>query len=1122
MDSIDCCHFVCAKKLAYIFCYKMNQRFTTCSLNGLNTFDGDVLSTVDLYVSGTIYYDGEALNTDVVPEGIVNLYYTDARVDTYVTTALFSNWLMDNTLSALTLGDLIVNDDILVGGNLTVNGTVTSIDSENVLIEDPHIYLNSNYTTALARTGGLVINYRPIGSAGYVDIGGFTAGVAGVSNPTVQTTTTMALSAGDLIQVSNSNNVANNGLYEVLTSLANVITIKGIGLTATVEDFTQNQFTTDTSSGGTIIQVTVAVLQTNTSGLWEVGSGSMSGITYKGLPTITGSGVDNYIVRFDGANGLQTSSCLILDSGELEIAGAIDTITATTMLIGTSNPSAIKIGKTIAPLTIDSPTTINRDTYISKLGVNQLVDSDCSLAVTSYDSRTDTQIRFRLDGSTVYGSLWGDTLKVVLGSYNTTGGVVIQEDGTDIAQFASTISLYNSVEIAGSVDTITATAMTIGGTNATAINIGAGIAQFASTISLYNPVEIAGSMDTITATAMTIGGTNATAINIGAAGVGVTLYETLSATGITGTGLFQTTGVITKYNGLDAISLSAPAGNIGLVLDIDSPTARYDIAASTSTGDFYMYDNTNARYMLRYDVSANSMELGTGVSLLTCVAGEFKATGSGGTSWLKNDAITLQSSGVASSLGIISADTIDMSATNGINLDSSTVITGDGTVQGEFLVKNTAGTTTYFDVTTSTIRANAVPLYFDNSGYTFSAPVVSGASDRIRFYDVGGGGYNYAMGVASGVLWTGYPSGNSYRVYESGTVAMELKIDSTYITGNITLASGSSKTLTIPSTGKLHMQGIAGSGETAYIQGPPDTAGNIAMLLNAGNGGIPVNKSTQLAFGYGGVGKSYKHRIVSGHNGGGDANNVLQFFTWDFGVDGIYDLGTFEALRLGVDQCEVFGDFKCGQTNGDIVTVGAGDVGASGALSAITIGSTGDASTTDIYSGSGNITLTSENGEIEMASNVIHSLPYAFAFVTWTGTSQSLTTSAAAYVQTATLQTGNNFSVNSTIGGIGSVECDGTYTLNYLVNISLAAYSSTEGVGWIMEGRVYKNGSPVTGGGFHRYFNGTTDHGSCSWTGIISLANGDYLSMYMYNLATPPTGPTIYLEHAQMTLTAVP
>lgn len=180
---------------------------------------------------------------------------------------------------AKVLNSLRTLGDVVVGNNLIVNGTTTSVDSEIVNIADNFLYLNSGYTTNATETGGIVVNSFPTSTVDTVAAGGFTAVT------TVATTAVTVFAAGDIIQISGTDETGNNGIFEVASHAANVLTIKALPLL----DFVQNLFTVDIDSpGGDITKITVSVLSANT-GTWQAASGdSSSGFTYDDILT-TGS-----------------------------------------------------------------------------------------------------------------------------------------------------------------------------------------------------------------------------------------------------------------------------------------------------------------------------------------------------------------------------------------------------------------------------------------------------------------------------------------------------------------------------------------------------------------------------------------------------------------------------------------------------------------------------------------------------------------------------------------------------------------------------------------------------------------------------------------------------------------
>jgi len=95
--------------------------------------------TNKLYIwDGSAWQLAGAANTGELPEG-TNLYYTDARVDA--------------RLASGNVGDLVV------GGDLTVNGTTTTINSATLTVDDKNIVLASGATDSITADGaGITID----------------------------------------------------------------------------------------------------------------------------------------------------------------------------------------------------------------------------------------------------------------------------------------------------------------------------------------------------------------------------------------------------------------------------------------------------------------------------------------------------------------------------------------------------------------------------------------------------------------------------------------------------------------------------------------------------------------------------------------------------------------------------------------------------------------------------------------------------------------------------------------------------------------------------------------------------------------------------------------------------
>jgi hypothetical protein len=354
-----------------------------------------------------------------------------------------------NTANPLIYGEfdndfLKVNGDCQITGDLTVDGTTTTIHSETVHISDNHLYLNADYTTAVAQTGGLVVNYLPTATTDTVAAAGFTAGVAAVSNPTVATTGAATFALADIIQVSGATDPDNDGLYEVLSHAANLLTIRGIGLTGTVEDFTQNQFDTDAGAVGTIVKVAVSVIRSGTDGAWEVGLGSSTPLAFVDLAAGAGPWTEGPVGTIYPTT-FATDDVII---GANATAGTERLRVAGDVLIDTNSTLTVANSATIPPLNLTE-----RAAAPTAPGVGDIYLDDG----TNYGGGSGNPgfMRCVSTGPSVWedigdnglvASPWSEAAGVIYPTTHATDDVVI---GTNAMSGTERFRVFNSVAVPG-------------------------------------------------------------------------------------------------------------------------------------------------------------------------------------------------------------------------------------------------------------------------------------------------------------------------------------------------------------------------------------------------------------------------------------------------------------------------------------------------------------------------------------------------------------------------------------------------------------------------------------------------------------------------------------------------
>lgn len=162
--------------------------------------------------------------------------------------------------------------------------------AENVDFAANFLLLNSDYALPVAQTGGVAVSYLPTATkTTTVGYGVFTPGVDGVSDPTVTTLGAATFALNDLILVlGTANDGENDGLYEVVSHAANLLTLRSTdaGVTDRAEAFTRDQLVANAGDvGATIVKVNIAVLRAGTDGLFEVGKGSTTPLTFVDIPT---------------------------------------------------------------------------------------------------------------------------------------------------------------------------------------------------------------------------------------------------------------------------------------------------------------------------------------------------------------------------------------------------------------------------------------------------------------------------------------------------------------------------------------------------------------------------------------------------------------------------------------------------------------------------------------------------------------------------------------------------------------------------------------------------------------------------------------------------------------------
>jgi len=96
-------------------------------------------------------------NTDTIAEGSSNLYHTTSRARGAISATGNISYNSSTGVISLATNQDVTFDDVIVGGNLTVNGTTTTVNSNTVNIGDNIITLNSDETGTPSQDAGITI-----------------------------------------------------------------------------------------------------------------------------------------------------------------------------------------------------------------------------------------------------------------------------------------------------------------------------------------------------------------------------------------------------------------------------------------------------------------------------------------------------------------------------------------------------------------------------------------------------------------------------------------------------------------------------------------------------------------------------------------------------------------------------------------------------------------------------------------------------------------------------------------------------------------------------------------------------------------------------------------------------
>lgn len=584
-----------------------------------------------------------------------------------------------------------IKGDARVNGDLVVDGTTTTVHSEEVNIADNVLYVNAgNTVSASGEAGGIVVDYKATATnTNTVGTGVFTAGVPATSNPTV-TTAGSVFSAGDIIDIKGSNN--NDGLYEVLTDAAGTLTIKGVGLTGTTQSFVANDFQSETNTGVTITKVNASVMESDDSGDWRMGKGSTTtGWTWNAVASATGTTLQT---AYDNGPGIITDGTgNIAFSGTEGFTADMDkqssiNVTGADLLFSTTTSGELDM--TSAGLT-DINAGANLDVDVT--GTMDFLSSG-TFSIDGTGASNVSATSGNLTMSTITSGSLVATSAADVDINATTGitadGTTISIDGTDTSNFTVTGASKDLTlsSVGGSIG-VTATENAVDAVNIQATTGGVQV----NAAGLLNvdaganaDIDVTGSFDMLSTGVFSIDGTGAS--NVSATSGNLTLSTITSGT------LVETSAADVDINAATNVTVDTTSGSISL----DSQTASNftvtgaaDLTLNSTAGSANLQGGEAAADAVKIESTNGAggidMNAGTGGATLD-TTGSFSIDGATGSNVSVTGAQLQISTITSGELDMTSAGLMDVNA--GANLDID--VTGNTTLDSTGSTTITNGT----------------------------------------------------------------------------------------------------------------------------------------------------------------------------------------------------------------------------------------------------------------------------------------------------------------------------------------------------------------------------------------------------------------------------------------------
>ena len=680
---------------------------------------------------------------------------------------------------------LTTTGDASIGGDLTVTGDIISRGEVNLVVEDPFIDLGVGNTTDTADPSGFTFSLNRNTNFTAETITAATAGVDGVSAPTLTASASTSFAAGDLLVLTGSDN--NNGIFVVNGVAGTTITLKGTGGTAIAGavPFAQNQVETETGQTATAYKVDIKVLlvadgssnfqdgespaNTFAKGTFleiYVENAAESDFTSAGDYTEVGAGATTLQGAYDGGGDITTAGsadiAFTLTSGDFTVDSGSVNFGGTTALtaFNLDTSGAITVDSSGSGVSIDGAGASNFTTSSGALTLDgnggvSIAGNAAEVDITTTGALDLNSAAFTLDASTASIDSTDTTnltmtanvasAKVLtVQAVNSDGGgsaaltmladdtVNINATGTASTVIGNSGSNDVTIDSAGaiSVDAADASNFTVAGADLTLATTTSGEVDITSAglmdlnAGANLDIDVTGTFDVLSTGAFSIDGTGSS--NVTATSGNLTLETDTS-----GTLTLNSAGSVdinaTNDATIDAggtISLDGADNSNFTLAANDGADKTLTIAASNSGGGNGVLD-IDADGAITIDAGgALSLDAGA-ASNLTTSAGALTLDGAAGVSIAGNAAeVDITTTGAVD----VNSASFDLDASGDITLDTTNdsataiTLTANGGTSEKIVITNTQGTAQ--DAVSIVANAGSVQIAGEasDSSVSISAP----------------------------------------------------------------------------------------------------------------------------------------------------------------------------------------------------------------------------------------------------------------------------------------------------------------------------------------------------------------------------------------------------------------